>query len=202
MSATFLYIIFLLTSPTPPPLIPDNEKYFLECRGPNKMFLDRKSNPNIVSIAATGFGLDCLAIMASESKIPRDDVIQDLNQVIDYVQKITPRETRGWLYHWLDTNGNPAYNKEISTIDTAIFYAGARQAAKRLGDRATIDRIEALISNVDTKWLMSHGYIRHGFFLDNGVISFIPYEWENYSEGLIIYKTFGLGSNTFRRNAI
>jgi len=191
MSTFILYTLFLLTSPNED--LSTTERYFLECKTENKMFLDRRSNSNIISIAATGFGIDCLAIMASESKIPRENVIQDLNEMLDYVQKITPKETRGWLYHWLNKDGTPAFNKEVSTIDTAIFYAGARQAARRLGDRATIDRVEALISNIDVKWLMGqNGYIRHGFYLDNGIISFIPYEWENYSEGLIIYKTFKL----------
>lgn len=153
---------------------------FFKNRTESGLVLDRESNPSLVSVSATGFAMDCWALLASKTQ-----AIEYINQAIDATVKYN---YRGWLYHFTDTNGTPLPNSEISTIDSTIFYLSARQAARRINDKQTIDKVENLISQVDYTWMLEDGYFRHGWVNND----FISFSWKVYSEGMMIYKLFNI----------
>ena len=158
--------------------------YFTENRTELGLVLDRSDNKNICSVATSGFDMAVQAI--SNPKIAPIKIRQTLKTIR------TLSNNRGWLYHFLDRQGRPVHGTEVSSIDTAIFYAGALQAAKRLKNKELIQEVDEDIHKIDIKWMIenspSHKRICHG--LRNG--NFIPYEWDEYNEGIIIYNLFNL----------
>lgn len=153
--------------------------------------LDRESNRSVVSIASTGFGFCAWAIAAERGDIKKEEAVAWINKGLDNAIKANPNN-RGWLYHWTDLDGNPVYNKEVASIDTALFYWGARRAAQILGDKPLQDRIEVLISSIDKDWMMKDGYFSHGLIWDGDKPVFFKTTWQEYSEGWLIYKLFGM----------
>lgn len=162
--------------------------YFLVNSTKDCLVLDRSNNRAVVSVAATGFG--CYAwVKAYEYKlITREKAILWINTAFDTTLKHNV-DNRGWLYHFTDTNGNPVYDKQVSTIDTAIFYSCVELAANRLNDKNLIQKIYNAKSKIDISLMTNQsGYISHGFVWVNDQIQKLPYEWDNFSEGIILYK--------------
>ena len=155
--------------------------YFEQYRTETQLVLDRSSNNQICSIAATGFGFDVLAIRDKNAK-------EKIVKAIETITRANPKQNRGWLFHFMTADGRPIAGSEVSTIDTAIFYAGALKASRRLKDKTLEQKVQRLIDNVDTKWMIenspSHKRLCHGL-RDN---KFIQCEWDEYNEGVIAYR--------------
>lgn len=160
--------------------------YFKEHRTNTGLTQDRASS-NICSTAAAGFGNVVIALTC-----PKQEAIDKVNQTLDALTTSNPNKNRGWLYHFTTPYGLPALDSEVSTIDTAIFYTGCRLAAKLIGDTALTNRVENLITSIDINWLARNGLFCHGVKWVNEEPYFIPYFWDDYNEGIIIYKLFGL----------
>lgn len=161
--------------------------YFLNNRTESGLVLDRESDRNTTSAAATGFGMDCWAIMASRGIITREQAVLWVYHALETTEKNTPEKNFGWLYHFTNADGTPKPTSEVSTIDTAIFYLGARQAARRLGDPDLQRRVEGMIAKINTSIVMNEaGYFYHGFY--GGRL--IEYLWDEWNEGVLLYKLF------------
>jgi hypothetical protein len=145
--------------------------YFIKNQTKYHTVLDRASDPNTVSIASTGFGYYAWVIAVEDGTITREQAINWINSSIDFVLKTNPSKNRGWLYHFTDVEGNPKFTKEVSSVDTAIYYLSAREAARRLKDEPLIQRIETCISKIDMRWMYSdetYPYFNHGYsWVDN-----------------------------------
>jgi hypothetical protein len=124
--------------------------------------------------------------------LPKDQARQKIQKCIAATLRYTPTKNRGWLYHFLDDQGRPKPNSEVSTIDTAIFYAGAKKAALILDDPKLLRTVDNLIKQVDVSFVRQGSYISHGFHWVGDTPVFINNVWEDYSEGVIIYKLFKL----------
>ena len=170
--------------------------YFETYRGKNNLIQDQSTSAKIFSISATGFGVDVWAIRVVEGKMKRSQTLARINLVLDFIEAKNPIKNRGWLYHFVDENGLPQSGSEVSTIDTAIFFWGARQAAKRLGDQELIKRVENDIAKIDSEWMIQNSpskkLICHGLYWNKDKPIFIPYEWGNNSEGVLIYRLLGI----------
>ena len=111
------------------------------------------------------------------------------------------QDLKGFYYHFLDMQtGRRALECELSTVDTAIFIAGALTAgAYFTGNEEEESEIrelaEILYRRIDWKWALNGGTtISHGWKPESG---FLPYRWDTgYSEALILY-VLALGSPTF-----
>jgi hypothetical protein len=164
--------------------------YFEDNRTPTGLVLDRQSTKTVCSIAAIGCDMDVQAIRATKGLITTTEALNRINTTLGFVVSKNRPENRGWLFHFIDPNGAAVSGSEISSIDTAIFYSGALQAAHRLADQTLIQRVSGLISKIDVIWMIenspSHKRLCHG--LRNG--KFIPYEWDEYNEGVIAYHLF------------
>lgn len=164
------------------------ESYFVSNRTHKGLVLDRESDRDTVSVAATGFGMDCWAIAARNGTMSRAKALQWVNEAIDNTMAKNPEKNRGWLYHFTDAEGVPKSYSEVSTIDSAIFYLGARQAARRLGDETLMKKVEGLIRKVDTSIVMTDdGYFYHGFQGGRHIECF----WDELNEGVMLYQLFG-----------
>ncbi len=162
-------------------------------------FSSTSSQNNVSSLAATGLGLTVISHAAVMGKIPdnlaRDQVYRTLKFVRDYVP-----HHKGWLIHFANwETGERMWESEFSTIDTALFVAGALYAAEVLKDSAITQIADEIYARIDfhaalndegkrpqkktlsLSWSPEHGWT--------------SYQWEIYAEQKILL-LLGLGHPT------
>jgi hypothetical protein len=175
--------------------------YFLENQTPRHLVLDRSSDRTTASVAATGFGYFAWAVAVEDGLLDRAEAIRWMTDSIDLVARTTPKRNRGWLYHWTDAEGNPKLNKEVSSIDTVLFWGGAKRAAEKLKDPGLLRRVADGIAAIDRPWMQTNGGRRpdkrlfsHGLVWDDdGTAAFYDVDWdERYSEGVLVYRLLGV----------
>jgi hypothetical protein len=194
-----MWLALLIALFFPPRIEEKPLNYFLENRTERCWVLDRSSNKQVTSVAASGFGMASWAIAAQEGRITRIQALEWINRCLDETMAVNG-ENHGWLYHFTDLSGKPTYYKGVSSIDSALFYLGARSAAYRLGDKDLIAKVEGLIACVDRDFMLSKGgtrsdksYFCHGFFWEEGKPKFMAYDWgDEYSEGVLLYRLFNM----------
>jgi len=176
----------------------DPAEYFLQHRTTHSWMLDKSDNKEIISVAANGFAMATWAILSINNSISHDEALTWCKECFHETLKHN-KQNHGWLHHFMDLNGNPLLNKEVSSIDTAIFYLGAREAARILRDETFTHEIETAILTIDTKLMLTNNgkypnkkYFSQGFVWVNNSISFLKYDWQEYSEGVILYRLFSI----------
>ena len=156
------------------------------------------------SIAGSGFLCACYAVAADHGIIPRAEAAACVAHALRFLweaeQSDSPDATgsHGFFYHFLDARtGRRVWDSELSTVDSAILFAGALTAAGYFdgpaADERTIRELaDALYRRADWRWTVQRGAIVHGWRPDRG---FLPYDWLGYNEALFVY-ILALGSPT------
>jgi hypothetical protein len=153
----------------------------------------------VSSIAATGFGLAALPVAVERGWISRSEARDRAWMTLQFVLE-QMKHQKGWLYHFIDMRtGERVWNCEISTIDTALFLAGALLAGNYFSGTEVEVMADALYRRTDFNWMRTDGGARpeekllsHGWRPESG---FITHRWDNYSEHLIL-NLLALGSPT------
>jgi hypothetical protein len=108
--------------------------------------------------------------------------------------------TRGFYFHFLDpANGARAGKCEVSTMDSALLFAGALTASAYFtSGGATETEVRALGEELylraDWRWASPRQpVVSHGWTPEHG---FLPYDWRGYNEALLLY-ILALGSPTY-----
>ena len=108
---------------------------------------------------------------------------------------------KGFYYHFLSPeNGTRASHCELSTIDTAIFLAGALAAATYFDRDSTAEcEIREIAHSVylraNWQWALNGGRtVSHGWKPGQG---FLKYRWRRYSGRFLPLYILGLGSPTY-----
>jgi len=142
-------------------------QYFFDQAPTNGFVRDRENWPDS-SIAATGFGLAALVVMAErygsspEWTVTEGQAEARAQHILDNAvyyqeqQETNPSQygKAGLLYHWVDEEGRRAPNSEVSTVDMAILLAGALTAGQYFrGDVQT--RADELFGNVDWSYFLA-----------------------------------------------
>jgi hypothetical protein len=196
-------------------------QYFIDYRDPtsglvrDRGFAVPSDTPHpkarMASIAATGYGLSAWVLGASSGQIPLKEARAWTQQALDFVEKHTRPEQRGWLAHFIDTEtGEPYKGSEISSVDTALFYLGALTAGQFFGGDIQ-KQVQRMFDTVDFPFMLTQNgklpdslSFSHGFFLDPANIPdkpdavsvrFIPHRWDHFSEGIIL-PIMAMGSTT------
>ena len=164
---------------------------------PNGLVLDRRSDRDTVSCAATGFTAYAWAVLATRGAADPAEVAALLRAGFDTTLAANPPQNGGWLYHFTDATGRGKRGSEVSTIDTAIFFAGFLRAAETLGLDDLADDVRSAVASVDVDLFLRDGVFLHGLYWDGdpaagGSPRLIPYTWNDTSEGLILYRLFGV----------
>jgi hypothetical protein len=148
----------------------------------------------VASIASTGFGLTALCIGVERGWISREDAYERIVTTLDYFLT-QMQHKRGFFYHFVDMySGQRAMNSEISSVDTALFLAGALFAGEYFKGSEVEELAEALYRRTEWGWLLTNdGYLGMGWTPER---SFIPHQWKDYSELIIIY-LLAIGSPTY-----
>ena len=173
--------------------------FWLEANPTNGLIRDRTQTHSKCSIAAVGFGLSALPIGVAHGWVTRTAAAQRVALTLrTFAQgRQAVGETgvigyRGWYYHFLEMDtAQRAWKCELSSIDTALFLAGALDAAAYFDQprdpveteiRATTDR---LIRRVDWRWMCDGGdTLTMGWHPERG---FLASRWRGYNEAMILY---------------
>ena len=180
--------------------------YYLHESNPDNGLVRDKTEPNApVSIAAVGMALATIPVLVERRILIREFAAKvarkQLRFLYDCPQGSAPDTSgyRGFFYHFLDIeSGRRVWQCELSTIDSALLFAGALTVATyfdgETADEAEIRRLaNDLYCRADWNWARDGGAtLTHGWRPEDG---FLPYRWEGYDEGLLLY-ILGLGSPT------
>jgi hypothetical protein len=182
--------------------------YFIKQVDPTTGLIADKTAPDSPSsIAAVGLGITAFIAGVERGFVSREEASRRILKVLRFlaasVQSKNADATgyRGFFYHFLDMKtGARAWHSELSTIDTAIFIAGALTAAEYFSGSHEAEKeirslADSLYHRIDWKWALDGGTtLTHGWNPETG---FLPYRWDrDYSEALILY-ILALGSPTF-----
>jgi len=161
-------------TPTGEPRLTDEELIDMTEAQAAKYFWDRALANGFVrdsefsgdsSIAATGFGLALFPIMAERYGESENWTITPaqaegrarmiLDSALNYQnqQATNPEQFGkvGFLYHFLDANGQRSGESEVSTVDMALFLAGALTAGQYFGGDIEV-KANQLFNNVDWQY--------------------------------------------------
>ncbi|WP_099827678.1 glucoamylase family protein [Oceaniglobus indicus] len=180
--------------------------WMLENANPdNGLVADNSDDGAPASIAVVGFALTCWPVGVARGWMDRNRALALTLATLRFFTHAeqggdeTGTGHRGFFYHFLDMErGRRVWNCELSLIDTALLLAGC-EAASCYFDADTPDEAEvralarALIASVEWPWALDRGdTLSQGWHPETG---FIRYDWEGYSEALILY-VLALGSDT------
>lgn len=171
----------------------------------NGLVADKTAANWPASIAATGLALTGYPVAVERGLMSRHAAIERTLATLRFfwnsAQGPEPDATgyRGFFYHFLDLHtGRRAWQCELSTVDSALLFAGMLAAAAYFTDdtpeqREIRELAEALYRRADWAWAQAaDGTIGHGWHPETG---FIPHRWQGYDEGLLLY-VLALGSPT------
>ena len=180
--------------------------YFVyEFNATNGLVLDKTAADWPASIAAMGMALTVYPVGVERQFIARHHAAERAVTMLRFLatseQSESPGGTgyKGFYYHFLDMQtGRRVWQCELSSIDTALFIAGALTAAQYFDGRSAHEAeirtlAQVLYERVDWAWMLDGGdTLRHGWRPESG---FLPFRWSGYDEALILY-LLALGSPT------
>lgn len=181
--------------------------YFLDQVNPANGLIADKNKPGWpASIAAVGLALTAYPIAVERGFMERglavERTLTTLRTFTDSRQgtEVDAMGYKGFFYHWLDMDtGKRSWKCELSTVDSALFFAGALAAAAYFEDdtreEAEIRELaDRLYRAADWEWARnSEVSLTHGWKPESG---FLPHRWRGYDEAILLY-VLGLGSPTF-----
>ena len=172
----------------------DSARYFFDHTNPSTGLTKDSSRPGApASIAATGFALTVFAISAERGWISRAQAYDKVKKTLKYARDHMEQKG-GFYYHFVSpTNGKRTWNSEISSMDTALFMAGALTASQMLSGKEVRALADQLYKRINWRW-MTNGtdQLSHGWTPEQ---QFLPYYWDSYSEQLLL-QALAHGSNT------
>lgn len=162
-------------------------RYFWQEANPqNGLIKDRSTPSSPASIAAVGFGLTALTIGVERGWITEQEGYERALTTLKTFAEGGVQGERGFYYHFVDMqSGERVWESELSSIDTALFIAGALTVGQYFADSELTSLAEALYSRVDWQWMMNgKATVSMGWKPESG---FLPYHWSNFDEGLLLY---------------
>lgn len=142
------------------------------------------------SIASTGYALAANVVAVQRRWLEHRQAEQRTRKTLRFVLE-EMEHFHGWLYHFVDwRTGKRIWNCEVSTIDTALFLAGALLAAEffkgevaRLVDQF-YRRLDFEVMRTDGGTKPDEMLLSHGWKPESG---FLNTRWHSYCEHMILY---------------
>jgi len=172
----------------------DSIQYFVDCSDPGTgLTLDSTQPGSPSSIAATGFSLAALAIGQKQGWLSYQQAYHQILKTLETALNGAQHQ-KGFFYHFLDPKtGRRVWGSEASSIDTALFIAGALLAGEYFKGTPIETLSQQIYDRVDWKWMLNRSdLICMGWKPQTG---FLPYYWDSYSE-LMILQALAIGSPT------
>jgi hypothetical protein len=182
-----------------------NRYFEREVNPDNGLVRDNTYTNAPASIAGSGMALACGVVAVERGYVSRPVAAARAATALGFLyeaeQSDRPTATgyKGFFYHFLDMqSGQRTWRSELSTIDSAILFAGALTAAQFFdgpsADERTIRELaEAVYRRADWRWMLRNGVVSHGWRPESG---YLRYDWRGYNEALFLM-ILALGSPTF-----
>ncbi len=182
--------------------------YFVhEVNRTNGLVLDKTEEDWPASIAAVGMALTAYPVGVDRHFMSREEAVERTLTTLRFFaasEQSTAADAtgyKGFYYHFLHMDsGRRAWQSELSSVDTALFIAGALTAAAYF-DAAADDEAEIralakmLYERIEWDWMLQgRKTLCHGWKPEPET-GFLEYRWEGYDEALILY-LLALGSPT------
>lgn len=173
--------------------------FFLHEHHPDSgLVKDKASNftgdsETISSIAATGFGLTAMVVGAERGWISKAEAqsyaAKTLRFFFNHMESVN-----GFYYHFVNwETGKKTKYTELSSIDTALFLAGALTAGEYFKGTEVEALANKIYEKVDFPWMLNNGQtLSMGWHPNQG---FLKMRWADYNESLILY-LLAIGSPT------
>jgi len=167
---------------------------------------DRYPTRSFASVSATGFALTAYPIGVERGQVTREQARRRVLATLRFFwraeQGTTPSGKtghQGFFYHFLEPEtGHRFENVELSSVDTALFFAGALFCQSYFDRDDPLEReiralADSLYFRADWEWLSPRRpAIGHGWTPEEG---FLEYDWRGYNEAMLVY-LLALGSPT------
>lgn len=172
--------------------------YFLEQFNPdNGLIADTSKDGSPVSIAVVGLALSSYPVAVEHGWISREDAVQRSLAALRFFKEsdqsghADSTGYKGFYFHFLDQpTGKRVWRCELSMIDTTMLIAGALTAAMYFAADTVAERelrklADELYRRIDWRWAQDgEATINQGWKPESG---FLKYEWEGYSEAIMLY---------------
>jgi hypothetical protein len=199
------------TSPVVDPFLIDLEErtfhFFWDTANPkNGLVPDRFPTPSYSSVAAVGFALTAYPAGVERGYVTRKQARKRVLATLRFFRTAPQGHGvkgmtgyKGFFYHFLDMKtGQRFEDSELSTVDTAIFLAGALFCQSYFdgtdAEEVEIRRLaDEIYRRVDWRWAQPRApAINLGWSPEDG---FLEYDWRGYNEAMMVY-LLALGSPT------
>ncbi|MFC1668140.1 glucoamylase family protein [Chlamydiota bacterium] len=172
----------------------DTFNYFLYVMNPEtRLVHDNSKLTSPCNIGGVGFFLTALCIGKERGWISPGEARKIARELLFFI-KNKMKHKNGFLYHFVSTrNGERVWSSEISSIDTALFFAGALTAGEYFkGEIKEI--VTELFDRVQWDWMMNEtDFLSMGWTPERG---FLHNYWDRYAEHMILY-SLAIGSETY-----
>lgn len=168
--------------------------FWLEANPENGLIKDRSTEDSPSSIAAVGFGLSAIPVGIERGWITPDEGFERALTTLRTFAEGGVAGENGFFYHFVSmATGERVWSSELSSIDTALFIAGALTAGEYFKGTEVAALAEDLYAAADWQWMMADGETVSMGWLPEG--EFLGARWSNFDEGLLLY-ALGIGSPT------
>jgi hypothetical protein len=136
------------------------------------------------SISASGFGFGAWVIATERGWVERPVALQQIRRQLRFLADEAPRR-HGFFYHFMEMDsGARAWQCELSSIDSALLYAGLIVAREYFADAEITALANRLLGDVDWAWFRNGGHlVALGWHDETG---FSRYRWNKYSEHVLM----------------
>ena len=140
----------------------------------------------IASIASTGFGLTVVTLGAQRGWVSKEEARNYCLKTLRFAWNNLETE-HGFFYHFMNwETGKKTKDTELSSIDTAIFLAGALTAGEYFKGTEVETLASQIYARVDFPWMLNGGKtLSMGW--DPRTQQFLNLRWNDYNESLILY---------------
>jgi len=168
--------------------------FWYEANPENGLIKDRSTPDSASSIAAVGFGLAAIPIAVDRGWITVDQGYERALLTLTTFAEGGVQGEHGFFYHFVDMDtGERVWSSEVSSIDSALFIAGALTAGQYFKDTEVDALARQLYEAMDWQWMMSNtDMVSMGWKPD---IGFLSATWDHFDESLLLY-VLAIGSPT------
>ena len=147
---------------------------------------DRQSNPQLASIASSGFVLSALPIGVERGWMGKAAALDLALRIVRAYTSGFVAGHRGFYYHFVDMqSGERAPGSELSSVDTGLLVAGALTAQQYFGDEMLSAEVQQLYNAVEWDWMQAGAQsLAMGWDPEHG---FLEARWSHFNEGILLY---------------
>lgn len=145
---------------------------------------DRNTDYAPCNVAVVGFGMTAIAVGIERGWITKDEGYERVLITLKSFENGTIPGKNGFFYHWVEMKeGKRIWESEVSTIDTALFIAGALFAGEYFKGTEIEKLADKIYNKVNWQWMMNNGdSLSMGWKPESG---FLKARWNGFDESIL-----------------